>query len=157
MTKAGLIEAGLISEGQTGSLGWFGSLLSGLLDISVKELQGEELTEDEVDFIRSFVEGPELRVVGTEEEAIWTTVIADVHADPNTGQVLEEGTGRLMLLVAAMPTPDGRVFAAAGPSFSYYEFKQPMSDRLTDQTWRQMLESDPPDLPEWTESFRARR
>jgi len=30
-----------------------------------------------------------------------------------------------------------------------YEFKQPMNERLTDQKWKEMLKTDPPDRPEW--------
>ncbi|MEA3323974.1 MAG: DUF3160 domain-containing protein [Euryarchaeota archaeon] len=36
---------------------------------------------------------------------------------------------------------------------SYYEFKQPMSKRLTDETWREMLAASPPKKPEWTSNF----
>jgi hypothetical protein len=35
--------------------------------------------------------------------------------------------------------------------FSYYEFKQPMSDRLTDEAWQEM--SPKPDQPAWKGSF----
>jgi hypothetical protein len=38
-----------------------------------------------------------------------------------------------------------------GAVFSYYEFKQPMSERLTDEAWQEML-ADPskrPSLPSW--------
>jgi len=41
----------------------------------------------------------------------------------------------------------------AGPVFSYYEFKQPMENRLTDEVWREMLETKAPSEPEWTKSF----
>jgi hypothetical protein len=30
-----------------------------------------------------------------------------------------------------------------------YEFKHPMDDRLTDEKWKEMLETDPPNRPEW--------
>jgi len=36
---------------------------------------------------------------------------------------------------------------------SYYEFKWPMSDRLTDEKWQEMLESNPPEPPEWIPNF----
>ncbi|MBN1933893.1 MAG: DUF3160 domain-containing protein, partial [Anaerolineae bacterium] len=39
--------------------------------------------------------------------------------------------------------------------FTYYEFKWPMSDRLTDEAWRAMLEAgQAPAQPAWTESYR---
>jgi len=41
-----------------------------------------------------------------------------------------------------------------GPGLAYYEFKQPMSDRLTDEKWKVMLKSaKPPALPEWVGTF----
>jgi hypothetical protein len=37
---------------------------------------------------------------------------------------------------------------------SYYEFARPMGDRLTDEGWREMLNSgQAPARPEWTSSF----
>jgi len=43
---------------------------------------------------------------------------------------------------------------AKGGVFSYYEFPWPAEDRLTDEQWREMLESDePPSRPEWIASF----
>jgi hypothetical protein len=51
-------------------------------------------------------------------------------------------------------SPDGRIIAGAGSVFSYYEFKQPQSNRLTDEEWKQMLEEgQQPDRPTWTSSF----
>jgi len=41
----------------------------------------------------------------------------------------------------------------AGPVLSHYEFKQPMSDRLTDEGWMELLESNPPTRASWVESF----
>jgi hypothetical protein len=46
--------------------------------------------------------------------------------------------------------PDGRVILGAGPVFTYYEFKHPMSDRLTDEKWRTMLISEETQKPDWT-------
>jgi hypothetical protein len=72
-----------------------------------------------------------------------------VHTDSNTEQVLEEGVGYVDLIVVAYKLPDGRILVGAGPVMSYYEFKQPMDDRLTDEAWRELLDSNPPERPEW--------
>jgi len=83
-----------------------------------------------------------------------TTMIADVCSDINSGMCLEEGTGYLRTMIVICKLPNGALQAFAGPAFSYYEFKQPVSNRLTDEEWRQMLGSaDAPALPEWTTSF----
>jgi len=36
---------------------------------------------------------------------------------------------------------------------SYYEFKQPMQNRLTDDQWRELLQAEPPARPEWYANF----
>ena len=83
-----------------------------------------------------------------------TTLIADVHTDLISGNVLEEGTGHVDLLVACYLQPDGRLVLGAGPVLSYYEFKHPMSDRLSDEKWRALLKSpDAPSRPVWVDSF----
>ena len=41
-----------------------------------------------------------------------------------------------------------------GAVFSYYKFKHPLSDRLTDEQWQQMLiEGKESLLPQWTNEF----
>jgi hypothetical protein len=77
-------------------------------------------------------------------------VVADVHTDVNTGQVLEEGVGDAFLIYVIAPV-EGQLVATQGGVFSYYEFTQPMDDRLTDEAW-QALEPKR-DLPIWTGSF----
>jgi hypothetical protein len=57
-------------------------------------------------------------------------------------------------MAVAYMLPDGRIILGAGPVFSYYEFKHPMGDRLTDEKWTEMLEKgENPPQPEWVSSF----
>ena len=82
-------------------------------------------------------------------------VIADVHTDPNTMSVLEEGVGRPMVIYVAVQI-EGEVVLTRGGIFSYYEFTWPMDDRLTDEAWQDMLtQGEAPPLPTWTSSFVA--
>jgi len=88
------------------------------------------------------------------EEGVKTTLVADVHTHGYEGLAVEEGVGDVDLIVVACPTTAGDVFLAAGPVLSYYEFKHPMSDRLTDEAWRDLLASEAaPARPPWTQSF----
>jgi hypothetical protein len=80
-------------------------------------------------------------------------MVADVHTDTNSGMVLEEGCGYVELIAVAWRDRSG-IWLAAGPEMSYYEFKHPMSNRLTDEAWRKILELDKPDPPPWTASYR---
>jgi len=76
-------------------------------------------------------------------------VIADVHTDPNTGMVLEVGTGNPFVIYVIVQDHRGNLRLARGGTFSYYEFEQPMTERLTDEEWQDMLDNNPPSLPEW--------
>jgi hypothetical protein len=49
---------------------------------------------------------------------------------------------------------DGQLMITEGGIFSYYEFAWPMGDRLTDESWREMLNTgEAPPRPAWTSSF----
>jgi hypothetical protein len=50
---------------------------------------------------------------------------------------------------------DGQPAVAQGGVFSYFEFAQPRTDRLTDEAWRERLASAPPASPAWTSAFAA--
>jgi hypothetical protein len=87
-----------------------------------------------------------------EEQA---ALVADVATDPN-GKVLEEAIGRVFEIYVAVPDGQGGQHVAKGGVFSYYEFPWPMSDRLTDEAWREMLAAgEAPEQPAWTGSFVA--
>jgi hypothetical protein len=82
-------------------------------------------------------------------------VIADVHTDANSNTVLEEGVG-YPYCVYAICSVEGQLVLTRGAGFSYYEFIWPSTDRLTDEAWRQMLQSTtPPSPPKWSASFLA--
>jgi hypothetical protein len=58
-----------------------------------------------------------------------------------------------MVIYVAVPIGD-EVVLTRGGTFSYYEFVQPMSDRLTDESWQEMLEEgNAPPMPSWVGSF----
>jgi hypothetical protein len=154
MTVEGLGAMEVLDDHAMDRLRSLGGILGRLQAISDKELANQELVEDDYVFIRNFGESLNAVVTGADADGQKTTLIADVHTDQNTRQVLEEGTGYLRLMLVAYKLPQGHVLIGAGPVFSYYEFKHPMEDRLSDEKWRELLQSDkPPDLPEWTRSF----
>ena len=142
----------------TYALDEFAKILDRLLEISKKELENKPLSDEEYKFIEDFgqVSANLIEIVSggeIDEDVLKTTLIADVHTEGNTEQVLEEGVGYIKTLIAAYRLPEGHILVGVGPVFSYYEFKQPMSDRLTDEAWREMLETSPPPEPEWINSF----
>ncbi|MCX6661408.1 MAG: DUF3160 domain-containing protein [Euryarchaeota archaeon] len=156
MTRMGLSDLDALNETETFRLYNLETLLGKLLTIATSELEGKELSESDYEFIRGFGGQLDGIITGVNDQGKQTTIIADVHTDTNTGTVLEEAVGYVDLIIVAYKTPDGNVIAGAGPVLSYYEFKQPMSDRLTDEAWKQLLESgQEPSRPTWTESFLA--
>jgi hypothetical protein len=155
MTAEGLSRLGVLNSDENSRLLRLEAVLDKSLDIAVSELEGKELSDDDYNFIRDFGKNLESIVVGVEAEGKETTIVADVHTDANTpAEVLEEGVGYVDLVLVAYKVPDGRIIIGAGPTLSYYEFKQPIDNRLTDEAWKQMLESgQTPARPAWTGSF----
>ena len=155
MTTAGLDSMGVLDETSKSRLNSLDGILQKLVDLSEKELENKELQQEDYDFIKNF--GDELNgvIADVQDKAKKTTIIADVHTDQNTEQVLEEGVGYVDLMVVAYKVPDGRILIGAGPVMTYYEFKQPMGDRLTDEKWREILQSNPPEMPEWMNNIRV--
>lgn len=153
MTNQGLDEMGVLDPVSKSRLTNLEDILSRLQAISEKELENEKLTDEDYEFIKNFGDQLEGTIEDVDEKARKTTVVADVHTDGNTETVLEEGVGYVDMLVVAYKLPDGRILLGAGPVMSHYEFKQPMSNRLTDEKWREMLEANPPERPEWASTY----
>ena len=156
--RTGLEGRGLLDAEYVDKLERLESLLLSLKTMAEKELMGQALSEEEYELIRNIggiLEGittfsAKVKEEITSEADERMAIVADVHTDVNTGQVLEEGVGDAFLIYVIAPV-EGQLVAAQGGVFSYYEFTQPMDDRLTDEAW-QALEPKP-DLPVWTGSF----
>ncbi|MBN2535972.1 MAG: DUF3160 domain-containing protein [Spirochaetales bacterium] len=153
MTREGLTSLNVIPEGMDTKLEYFENLLTRVISISEKELTGEDYSGD-FGFIKNIADGIIVKIIEDieegDEDAIKTSLVADVHTYSYEELVVEEATGYVDLLLVACPYTDGSVFLAAGPVLSYYEFKHPMDDRLTDEAWRTLLASaQKPDRPSW--------
>ncbi len=154
MTTNGLDEMNVLDESSKARLKSLEGTLEKLIEISKQELENKELSQDDYDFIKNFGESLKGVIADVDEKALKTTIIADVHTDGNSQQVLEEGVGYVDLIVVAYKVPDGRILIGAGPVMTYYEFKHPMADRLTDEKWRdEILKNNPPEKPEWNSNF----
>jgi len=154
MTRDGLADLNVLNDTETDRLQSLEIILERLINISKKELENKELTDSDYEFIRNFGENLDSIVTGVKDKGKETTIIADVHTDTNTGQVLEEGVGYVDLILVAYMTPNGNIIVGAGPVLSYYEFKHPMDNRLTDEQWTDMLQGgQTPDRPDWVISF----
>jgi hypothetical protein len=88
---------------------------------------------------------------------VLTSLVADVMTNGDAGQVLEEGTGMVeVVFVIARAPGRGDLVVAGGPVLTYYEFRWPRDDRLTDEKWRGLLHAGTaPVQPPWICSFRT--
>jgi hypothetical protein len=138
----------------------FLDFLNFLIDVSKKELAGVKLTAKEHTRIRK-VEGEiealntSIQIIGSNfqqlrSEDLDIAQIADVHTANDTA--MEVGVGRADDVIAIVPI-EGKLVFARGTALSYYEFLVPSSQRMTDETWRAMLDKNPPKRPSWTKSF----
>ena len=161
MLKRGLQEKGLAGEEITQRLETLYQLLVDLKGMAEKELRNEPLTEEEYSKLRGI--GDTLEYLSTfpaeiEEELASETdsdmaLVADVHTDPNYGEVLEVAVGRPAVYYVIAPV-EGQPTLTLGAGLSYYEFVKPISERLTDEAWQAMVDSgDIPEPPAWTHAF----
>lgn len=176
-TARGLLAFDMIEEQDVTNLSRLSLLAESLKVISEKELREELLTDEEYELIRTY---------GGQLEHFWadairdrsgdaeyldsqlfpSAVVVDVATDPN-GRVLEIATG-IPSNIYVIVSVEGKPRIAEGSVFTYYEFEQPISERLTDSTWRRMLgvelisetegyrKRDEVAQPSWTQSYRAR-
>jgi hypothetical protein len=73
-----------------------------------------------------------------------------IDLDSGSDEVLEIGTGRIDRIFVLMLDDAGQFNVATGGVYSYYEFTQPTSERLTDEQWWEMLRSgEAPERPAW--------
>jgi hypothetical protein len=173
-TSDGLEMYGMLGQEDSDNLARLRDMATQLQTMSEKELRGEDLSDDEYDFIRNY--GSDLEYFwkaanSTPDEPIGNAsstyllkypaaVVTDIATDSDQGVVLEEATGRVNTIYVLVPI-DGELHLCEGYTYSYYEFTQDQSDRLDDSEWRTMLgisqgntiSSNLPEPPSWVSSF----
>jgi hypothetical protein len=140
----------------------FEATLERLAEISEKELKGEELdSQDFQDISQSALKMKSTTMFpgGAEKELGLNAdnnmaVVTDVHTDLNSQMVLEEGIGTPFLIEVHIQK-GGKITELKGGVFSYFEFKQPLNDRLSDSAWQERIakERGLPLLPDWYTRF----
>ena len=153
MTINGLTQLQLLRPDMNTSLRSFVDVSELFLNASAIELEGKSLNEDMQTQIRTAAKTISAILSVATEKAQQAAIVADVHTDLNTEKVLEEALGKFNVLIIVYADADGKLYAGAGPAYDYFEFTQPMSQRLTDEMWRQMLGTGSPAPPEWTDNF----
>jgi hypothetical protein len=159
-TRDGLQSRELLLPEYKGKLELFEELLLFLKKIAIKELENIPLTTEEYENIYCFGKVMQALVsVVKDPQNPWKmdaddmAIVADVHTDSNSDLCLEEGVG-YPLEIFVIVNEGGYIRMTRGAIFSYYEFSQPIPERLTDETWRKLLVSEAsPKMPEWASSF----
>lgn len=159
-TREGLDARGLLLEPYKEKLHLFEVMLHFFKNMAKKELGNVPLTQEESDLIAGFgdamkqlVSGPKDPTRPWEDHVDDMAIVADVHTDHNTLHCLEEGVG-YPLEIDVIVYENGEARICRGALFSYYEFRQPIAERLTDEAWREMLASgSPPEMPVWVNAF----
>ena len=171
-TMEGLEARGYLGESEKEGLEIIGEMAKRLRDMSVKELQNETLTDEEYNFIRDYggaLEHLWYDTVKDETDREYAdssefpmALVTDVATDPN-GCCLEEAIGGASRIYVIFPI-DGELHIGIGGVFNYYQFVQPISDRMTDKEWRIKLGIQLNDYdryagesvegPDWTDSYR---
>jgi len=164
-TRGGLRQRDLLTPALDEAFGRMEDLLVFLEGVSVKEMRDEPLTAAEYDQIRLLgaelehltnlvtqaIGGRQGELVSEADEDI--AVIADVHTNLRDGECLEEAVGHANHIFVVVPI-QGTLYLTRGSTFSYYEFPHPLSDRLTDEKWQEMLGGGEVEAPPvWTKSF----
>lgn len=176
-TKSGLIKYDALSESDAENLDKLEEIAATLLEISKKELVDEKLSDDEYEYIRCY---------GGYLEHIWKdaltydmgtdyvstqecpgAIVVDIASDPN-GQVLEIATGGAQDIYVIAKV-DGDIKICKGAVYDFYQFLQPLSDRMTDKEWQLKIglimdfdensysmedKSEKVEKPDWTKDYR---
>ena len=149
---------GLAGEGIPQKLEAFEALLARLRTMAAEEVAGQPLSEAEYASLDNF--GEELEALTRFPDQVMARIaseadtrmelVADVHTDPAATQsVLEEGIGAPADIYVRV-RDDRSYRVCRGGVFSYYEFKQPMNHRLTDEAWQQLgRDGKRPAQPAW--------
>ncbi len=153
----GLNSRGLLLDRFDDKLAYLAETFDRLTTLSIKELENEPLNETDISYI-NYIGGQiaECATFNDPEADPWVSetddrmaIIADVHTDPNSGNVLEVGTGDPYVIYVVVQDHNGKLRLTRGGTFSYYEFQYPMIDRLNDEQWHDLLDTGEWSPPDW--------
>ncbi|MBO4390623.1 MAG: DUF3160 domain-containing protein [Lachnospiraceae bacterium] len=172
-TKNGLKELGYLKEADETALDNLNTICVTLRDISVKELKGQSLSDEDYDFIRSY---------GSSLEHFWydtiaveidtelshydaktvahTTLVSDVATGflGDDTVCLQEAVGDVCTIYVIFPI-DGELHIGVGGVYSQYQFTSPIDQRMTDEEWEKAFSNweskNTYQTPDWTMSYRS--
>jgi len=143
-----LTEGGFMNDNFRIKFQDFKHIVDNLTEIVEQEVKDSPISLEQNEFILS-IPAQLARIVLPEvfpptnvprsESEYQMALIADVHTDASVNQVLEVGTGIPYRIYVALNDGQGGKRIAIGYTYSYYEFHQPMNNRLNDDEWKQKV------------------
>lgn len=166
-TVEGLEQYGAINDKDKSEMKLLQEICSKLQIISEKELAGKEPSSEEYEFIKTY--GGQLEHfweevnTGYQEGATKSmfspaAIVADIATNGTDQTCLELGIGRVNSIYVLVPI-NGELHLTRGGVFSDYEFIVPISERMTDSTWREklgiggMASKNEPQMVDWVQDF----
>lgn len=167
-TKVNLKDRQMLSEKYEEKINNFQDMVVKFRDFSIKELQNEPLTGEEISYLLyiggemeslmvDFVESSDENQISNWYEIENATdrrmpVVVDLMrvVENSVGlpkdEIFSIGTGKPMEIFVIYPH-EGKLYMGRGATFSYYEFLN--KERLTDEDWQKMVYDNATDFPTW--------
>lgn len=160
-TRSGLSSYGYLGPGEAEQFNTFRDTVEFFVSVSKRELNGGKLTKEEHWRLRK-IEGDlaqvnqQIQLIGEAYQQLSSddedmAEVADVHT--SLQKALEVATGHSDDLLAIVPI-EGKLYLARGSVLSFYEFAMPVSKRLSDHEWKQMVQTGKsPPRPSWIDTY----
>jgi hypothetical protein len=130
--------------------------------LAAKELRGEPISEKEYEKLRvsglMYMAAPFDTGMILQDKDRRSALIADLHTDMVSQQILYEATGEPYIMLVLVGNDD-TVRLAMGVAFNHYEFTGPLATRYTDADWQSRVYLPKPNLPAknfWYHSLTAK-
>jgi hypothetical protein len=158
-TREGLTERGFMPEEFSSRYDTFIKAVDFFRELSEKELQNEVISDDDFEKLRTITQTNLYRIAEPLSGEVLQLkdrragVVADIHTDASSSQILYEGTAKPKLIFVAVSDANGTRLVA-GTVFDHYEFTGPLGgNRLSDENWQSIVydeESEMPEADQWT-------
>lgn len=155
-----LVENGFMSDNFKNKFEEYKYIIDNLVKIAELEADDKPISTEQNELIYSVPYSLVSIVLPTtdtdyiEEKELQMALVADVHTDGVAGEVLEVATGIPYRIYVALNDGQGGKRIAEGFTYSYYEFTQPMDNRLNDDQWKEKVYGEDriylsSKIPEW--------
>jgi hypothetical protein len=158
-TREGLTERGFMPEEFSSRYDTFIKAVDFFRELSEKELQNEVISDVDFEKLRTITQTNLYRIAEPLSGEVLQLkdrragVVADIHTDASSSQILYEGTAKPKLIFVAVSDANGTRLVA-GTVFDHYEFTGPLGgNRLSDENWQSIVydeESEMPEADQWT-------